>query len=286
MNETVVINLDKFKPLFEETLKLEYELGFNLFYSSKRMSFEISKGNSGYITIPYNSVVSIHTHPIYLYNSDYKPPTHTDYVQSIYDAFKTNPINIVIEKSGMWIYLPNRDLIEEIIRIQPDILDIIRREMIEGETEMEINVGDRLYELIDVIDHNSNNSHQNLILNKEMVIRLIMKKYPEFEEFFLIQKDMKDLLRIFEINKTKISLEEYIKSFNHLVNEEEEYGIGYNVKYIPWSEPFEFNLTLTPQNLLIFRQIKERGLNVFDENDVDNIITIANRTDENRILRK
>lgn len=288
MNENITINLDKFKPLFEETLKLNYEIGLNLFYSPESMSFEISKGNSGYVTIPYDTVVAIHTHPSYLYKSEYKPPTHTDYVQSIYDAFKTNPINIIIENNGMWIYSPNRDLIEEIIKVQPDIVNVIGGEMVEGEIEKQINVGDKLYDLIDVLGHNSNNAHQNLILNKDMVIRMIMmrsgispdKDIPET----LLKRDMEYLIRNFKINKRKITLEEYIEQFNHLASD--DLDIGYNVRYIPWSERFEFSLNLTPQHLVIFNNIKERGLNVFDENDIDAIRLIADATDNNRILRK
>lgn len=284
MDENVVINLDKFKPLFKEVLKLNYELGLNLFYSSESMSFEISKGVSGYVTIPYDNVIAIHTHPSVLYDSYYKPPTHTDYIQSIYDSFKSNPVNIVVEENGMWIYGPNKHLIEEVIRIQPNIVDLLEGEMVEGEVEKELNVGDRLYELIDILGHNANNEHQNLILDKDLVIKIIKNFRSDVPEDFLNSKDIEYLLRKFRINKRKITLEEYINQLSHLASD--DLDIGYNVRYISWSEPFNISIDLTPQKLLIFNKIKERGLNVFDENDVDTIRQIAESTDENRILRK
>jgi hypothetical protein len=284
MNENITINLDKFKPLFKEVLKLNYELGFNLFYNSESMSFEISKGVSGYVTIPYDNVIAIHTHPSVLYDSYYKPPTHTDYIQSIYDSFKSNPVNIVVEENGIWIYGPNKHLIEEVISIQPNIVDLLEGEMVEGEVEKELNVGDRLYELIDILGHNANNEHQNLILDKNLVIKIIKSFRSDVPEDFLNSKDIEYLLRKFRINKRKITLEEYINQLSHLASE--DLDIGYKVRYIPWSEPFNISIDLTPQHLVIFNNIKERGLNVFDENDIDAIRLIADATDNNRILRK
>jgi len=287
MNENVAINLDKFKLLFAETLKLPYELGFNLVYSPQGISFEISKGDSVNVTIPYSSVVSIHTHPQFLYDSFYKPPSHTDYIQSIYDAFKKNPVNIVVEENGMWIYYPNKDLIDEIIKIQPDISQILEGEMAEGEVKREINVGDRLYELIDVLDHNTNNEHQNLVLNKNLVLNLVLKKIGRTPSRHLLEhlekRDINTLLKNYGINKRKITVEEYIDHLAHIASD--DLGIGYEVRYIPWSDPFEFTINLNPERLLVFNEIKERGLNVFDDNDADIINLIAESTEDNRILR-
>jgi hypothetical protein len=263
-------------------------MGFNMFYSEDFINFEICKGVDKFVTIPYNVAVGIHTHPIYLYRSEYKPPTHTDYVQSIYDFIKTKSVNIVVEESGMWIYGPNKELIDEVIKVQPDIDEILGEEIKEGEKDRALDVGDRLYELIDILDHNANNEHQNLVLNKRMIIRIIVNhilKEPPTEEFIreLEQQDIDTLLKKYGIQKEKIDIEEYIKRMGDLVGADE---IGFNVRYIPWVEPFEFKIKMTEEYLDIFRQINDRGLNLFDETDVNVIKQIADQTEEGRILRK
>jgi hypothetical protein len=285
---STLINLNKFKPLFKEALKLPYETGFNVFYDKDIINFEVSKGVDKFVTIPYDVVIGIHTHPSFLYKSDYKPPSHTDYIQSIYDFIKTKSINIVVEESGMWIYGPNKNLIDEVYRVQPDINDILGVELKEGEQTRGFDVGDRLFELIDVLDYNANNEHQNLVLNKKMVIRIIVNHILEerpTKEFVkqLEKEDMNTLLKRYNIQKEKIDIQEYIKRMEDLAGSG---GIGFNVTYIPWRDPFEFEINMTQQYLDIFNKIKDRGLNVFDERDVDIFADIANRTEDGRILRK
>jgi hypothetical protein len=293
-----IINLDEFKPLFLNALKLHYEVGFNMFYNTGLINFEVTKGINKFVTIPYNVAIGIHTHPKYLYKSEYiaerirlkgyKPPSHTDYIQSIYDFIKTKSINIIIENSGMWIYGPNKELIEEVYRVQPDIPDILAEEIKEGELDKEINVGDQLYHLIDILGYNANNEHQNLILNKNIVISIIINhilKEPPTEEFIkeLEREDMDALIKRYNIQKEKISIKEYITRIEDLVGGDD---IGFNVRYIPWEEPFEFIVNITDEYLDIFKQIKDRGLNIFDETDKDIILEIANKTEQGRILRK
>jgi hypothetical protein len=282
------IDLNKFKPLFKNVLKLHYEIGFNMFYSEDFINFEVSKGIEEFVTIPYNIAIGIHTHPRYLYNSEYKPPSHTDYIQSIYDFIKTKSTNIVVEESGIWIYGPNKELIDEVYRVQPDISEILAGEMKEGEQDRRLDVGDRLYDLIDILGYNANNEHQNLVLNKRLVIGIIINhilEEPPTKEFIkeLENEDMNILIKRYQIQKEKINIPEYIIRMGDLIGAD---GIGFNVKYIKWEDTFEFDINITGQYLDIFNQIKDRGLNVFDEKDKDIIIEIANKTEEARILRK
>jgi len=162
-----IINLNKFKPLFLNALKLDYEVGFNMFYNTDLINFEVTKGINKFVTIPYNVAIGI-------------PPT------------------------------------EEFIK------------------ELE-------------------------------------------------RQDMDALIKRYNIQKEKISIKEYITRIEDLVGED---GIGFNVTYIPWEEPFEFIVNITAEYLDIFKQIKDRGLNIFDETDKDVILEIANKTEQGRILRK
>ena len=248
------INLDRFKPLFKNTLDLNYELGFNLCMDEKdNISFEVSKGNNTDLTVtmPYNKVVSIHTHPNHPNEErrSYKfyPPSHLDYIESIWGYFKNTAIDIVIEKSGMWIYIPTQDMIRQITERQPDIYQLLKDDFQEGEIKKEVIVNDNLYKLVNAVQHNSNINNLNLI-------------------------------------KNKISLDEYIQDFKNLVSQNIE--IGFEVEFIPWDKPFIFSIALSHLRKLVFTQIQERGLNVFDENDQDTINNIAEHTPPNRILRK
>lgn len=117
-----IINLDNFKDLFKRCLhEIPYELGFNLLYDNNKVSFEITRGNESNISIPYNNVVIIHTHPGVLYKTfEYHPPTQGDYSQACFDYFRGNQMGIVVEKAGIWFYTPNENLIKEIEKIQPE----------------------------------------------------------------------------------------------------------------------------------------------------------------------
>jgi hypothetical protein len=117
-----------------------------------------------------------------------------------------------------------------------------------------------------------------------MIINHILKKRPT-KKFVkeLEQEDMDTLLKRYNIEKEKISIPEYIKRMGDLVGADD---IGFDVTYIPWRDPFEFKINMTEQYLHIFNKIKKRGLNVFDERDVDIFADIANRTEDGRILRK
>lgn len=300
-----IINLDKFKPFFKNCLKLKYELGFNIYYNKDdkddkdTINFEVSKGFEGHVIIPYSTVIGIHTHPDYLYKSNYKPPTYTDYIQSIFDHFHSKSINIVIEDSGMWLYELNRPLIEEVISIEPNIKELLAERLQEGEPARAMNVSDQMYDLVDVLKHNSNNSHLNLVLNKRLVIEMILnqlhkeqlhkenderlKTEKSFNKFIreLEEQDMDILINTFGIERQKISLNQYIQEIGELAD-----NMGFIVRFIPWSEPFEFVIDIEPKHLEIFQDIKERGLNVFDERDTDIIKDIANHTREGRLLRK
>jgi hypothetical protein len=160
--------------------------------------------------------------------------------------------------------------------------------MKEGEQDRRLDVGDRLYDLIDILGYNANNEHQNLVLNKRLVIGIIINhilEEPPTKEFIkeLENEDMNILIKRYQIQKEKINIPEYIIRMGDLIGAD---GIGFNVKYIKWEDTFEFDINITGQYLDIFNQIKDRGLNVFDEKDKDIIIEIANKTEEARILRK
>ncbi len=288
----VHINLDKFKPLFRELLKLPYEVGLNLFYDAetKKVGFELSKGVDKYITIPYDTIIGIHTHPDSLYKSYYKPPTHTDYVQSIWDSFRTAQNNIVLENEGIWFYRPNIDMIKEVIDLDKDIFYKLEESgsIKEGETLKAFNVKDELADFIDIVDHNTNNTHLNLILSKQLVIDIILKtriKSKPNEKILKAfrEKSMEELMEIFRVNKKKINLEEYIDELYHIVNK--DLNIGYNVSYISWDKPLEITLLLNGKTLKVFKDMKDRG-HIFDENDADIVYDIAEKTKENSILRK
>jgi hypothetical protein len=45
-------------------------------------------------------------------------------------------------------------------------------------------------------------------------------------------------------------LEQYIQEIGELAN-----NMGFNIKFIPWSDPFEFEIDITPKHLEIFRDI-------------------------------
>ena len=245
------INLDKFKELFNKVLHLDFEVGFNLYYDTNKgkINFEVSKGTD-FITIPYKQVIGIHTHYKSKYPEwEYHPPSLYDYQQAIFDYFQFNPINIVIEKAGMWIYKLNENLIKEIKRIFPNIKKIKHDFMKEGEYSKSVEgPTDKFLILLDVILNNAN----------------------------LNGIDIKDVSK-------------YIKIMNNIAdpeNNDNTENLGFDVEFIPFDKPFNISLDLTDERKKIFNEIKERRLNLFNENDVDIITYIANVTDEYRILRK
>jgi hypothetical protein len=123
----IIVNLDYYKDLFRNCInEIPNELGFNLLYDDM-ISFEVIKGTYNSITFPYNNVVNIHTHPfaLELYKTfKYHPPTHKDYIQACFDYFKGTQFNIIVEKAGVWYYTPNKELINEIEKIQPNAKEI------------------------------------------------------------------------------------------------------------------------------------------------------------------
>jgi hypothetical protein len=165
----VTINLDEYKELFRELVgRFDYEVGLNLHYdeSSHKTTFEITKGAKT-VTIPYNSVVLIHTHPYYENNLDeFLPPSDGDYVESCFGYFSGAQVHIILEREGMWLYTPTNELIKLIEEIEPRAREIYnyRSQLVEGK-EIYRYTPDELNELLDIIKGNSFNNHNYLNFN-------------------------------------------------------------------------------------------------------------------------
>jgi hypothetical protein len=271
------IHLDRFKPLFREALKLDYELGFSFSDNDK---FEISKGEDT-VTIPYRTVLAIHTHPGYLYDSDFRPPTHLDYAQCIWDSFSSNSINAVIDSVGMWVYSPNRALRKEVKKIQPDIRQLVEEELQEGEYQKLMHVSDKLGDLIDVVMHNTNQALLHLTCPRDFLIWRLLN------ELGMDEDSVKDLSKseLLELaDWERITLQEYIQEVSDITGS--GLGLGFDVSFIPWDEEFKVETKLIPTTVSIFREIRKRGLATFDETDADILREVADSTPMSRILRK
>jgi hypothetical protein len=312
----VKINLDEYKTIFQNLIRyVPVELGFNLLYDNdtKDISFEITKGTDSSVSLPYNIVIDIHTHPKNLknYNKfEYHPPTQSDYVMSCISYFRGTKISIVIEKAGIWIYKPNKGLIKEIEKIQPNVRELFLDPLDEGETRRKYDISDDLHTLFDVISTNTSNNSVYLnftdknkinILSEAFISSYIqeriektgnddeeninyfhseaLKKLDELEN--LSPKKKLEQLEKKSPHFHKIDFDEFIKSMPNIVTNK----LGFEVKFLKWNDKFEFNIDLDEQSIKFFNQIKSRNYTLNKKNIFNSIMIGLEETYDNYIIR-
>ena len=299
----IIVNLDYYKDLFRKCIyEIPNELGFNLLLYDDMINFEVIKGTNNSITFPYNNVVNIHTHPFALYkNFEYQPPTHSDYIQAYIDYFKGTQFNIVVEKAGVWYYTPNKELIKEIEKIQPNAKEIFSSHLVEGECERFIEgLTDRYHDLYDVILTNTSNHGIYLNFEGDNIINVlsnvfiddyIKKKIEETKDdnpdmINIYIKEAEEILHTLSLEELheiaphyhKIELCEYINNIKNIVAD----NMGFDVMFFNWEEEFLVEIELNETALRIFRDIKSRNFMI---DDIETIIRNIDRTEENYIIR-
>jgi hypothetical protein len=303
----VTLNLDNYKDLFKEIIhKVDREIGFNLHYDeiTKNIGFEITKGLETTVTIPYNNIVTIHSHPRSIGISqtfEYHPPTQLDFIGSCFDYFHGSQLEIVVEKAGIWIYKPNDELIKEMNIIQPNANEIFSEPLIEGEEKKQIfGLSKEFDELHDVILTNTSNEGVNLNFTKSNIPNIFKEVFistqiqktgnasPKMIELYSRQAEQfasylpPEKLRPFIPQYHKISLDEYINNINNIVTDD---GTGFDIKFIKWDEPFNINFKLNENAHRVFDEIKSRK-HIFTEKDRDVIMSAFPRTGDNYIIKK
>ena len=310
-----VINLDQYKDLFRRCIhELPNEIGFNLLLDNDTINFEITKGNYRSVSIPYNNVINIHSHPIALETSrtfEYHPPTHPDYGQSCFDCFKGTQWNIVVEKAGVWLYRPNKKLITEIEEIQPNVKELFSIPIEEGIKQIPVDgATEEFIELHNVILNNTSN--EGIYLNFEGVnIRNILSE--AFINTYIGKKiettgdDREESIQIYGIEAErilpmlsteqlytnaphyhKISFDEYIHNITNIVSNGEAvegdktYEMGFDIKFIRWDEPFNIEIELDESTERIFGEIKSRNYLI---NNYDVLRANFDRTEEFFIIK-
>jgi hypothetical protein len=304
----VVVNLDQYKDLFKRCInEIPLEIGFNLLYDkdTQNTSFEVIKGNKEFVTIPFKNVINIHTHHIELSmykNFQYQPPTQYDYNAASIDFFNGNQINIVVEKAGIWLFKPNEGLIKEIEKIQPNAKEIFSTELADGESIQRIDgVSDRFFVLRDVIF--TNTANEGLYLNftgdniKHVLSGSFINSYIENrvkqtgdnrkESIQIYGREAESILPMLSLEQLKlisshyhkIELDEYINNINNVVTE----GMGFEIKFIKWDEPFNIEIEINEKSEKIFNDIKSRNLMI---DDFDTIKANLDKTNEFYIIRQ
>lgn len=298
------INLDKYKPFFLHCIKnLKIEIGFNMYYDSStdEIQFEITKGAYGAVSIPYNRVIEIHTHPSHYYPTwKYQPPTQHDYVGVCYSYFSGLQCSIVVEKEGIWFFKPSSTLIDEIKKIQPNASEIFSTRITEGVGQQVLNVTEQMQTLIDVIFHNTSFEGVNLNFSginvTHILSQIFISKYvdeqkrkhgdeitkDDIDRFIKnaidIIKTMSpdDLLKLNE-HYHLISLEEYIEHIRNCVKP----GMGFDVRFISWDDKLNIEIEMTQNVQPIFDQIKSRNKII---NNLDTFLKNIDATQPNYII--
>lgn len=261
------INLDKFKPFFKSVVnKLEYGIGFNLYVNPKdhddiklQASRGTDKGN-----VFYNSVVKIITNPKeYFPGIEYQPPSDSEFLMSIGDYMKGTQVTIVVERKGFWIFSPNTNLISLINHYQPELLNEVK-ELEEGSTGYSFPVNEDVKGILQIISHNIQNYNVYLGYSKD----LVKIDHPEIEKHY-----------------DKINLKDYILYMHNVLNDE-DYQIGYNVEFVPWDSSLNFNIYLNEVSKKILKNIEKRGMNEWEEYDIDLFIKTARKAKELTIIHK
>lgn len=306
----ITINLDKFKNMFKRCIdELDTEVGFNMHYNveTKNISFEIIKGNETSVTIPYDQVIVIHTHPKYLYETfDYQPPSNYDYslLCSDYYLMKKKPINIVLEKKGIWFYKMTDGLIKEIEDIRNDDIKngykFVYKSLTEDEIGRNAEVSDQFFNLNDVVNTNTSNEGINLNYFGENIKRIVHDFFivnhlqehniTDNDKIKLVEKNLKknlknidynDIISKYNLKFKKISIDDYLHNMNNILTDD----LGFDVKFVPWTEPFDVTFELNDNNKNIFDDIKKRNFNKFTEDNRDGIVDILKDYKENKILK-
>ena len=267
-SQSLKINLDSYKNFFKTLIDdLGYELGFNMYLNANtaaiapKISFEVSKGSTT-VTIPYKGVIKIHTHPRSLYaNSLHQPPSNLDYAENIYAHFGGQQVDIVVEKNGVWIYEPAEGLVREVLNVQPDINEILPGPLKEGVKMASFEPNEDFVNFLDVLTHNSNHTGMELAFTGELIREHFGEAPPPGFQ--------------------NIDVQTYIGKMKDLLTD----GMGFEVKFIAWDEPFEFQIHYDSEAQSIFKSIQKRGLNYWTQNDAPTIIEIANKSDEYSIIR-
>jgi hypothetical protein len=261
------INLDKFKPFFKSVIKkLDYGIGFNLYINPidhTDLKLQASLGGDKPL-VYYNSVVKIITNPNKnLKDIEYNPPQDMEYLMSIMNYIKGTQVTILIEEKGFWLYSPNTNLINVINNLQPNLVEL-EEELKEGELGLDFKYNDEINDLFQVISNNVETYNVYLSYTKE----LAKIDYPEISKHF-----------------DKINLKEYSLYMNNVLNDE-DYPIGFNVEFVPWEDSLNFFIYFNEVSNSILKNIKKRGMNEWNENDVDLFIKTAKKAKELTIIRK
>lgn len=194
------------------TFRLDKRIGNDIVLSIDR---EFS-GTSNSVIIPGLHHLTAHTHTQNIYGTLlYHPPTANDFKECLFKHFSSGGMwDVVVDSHGCFAYCPTRELVLEVMQVQPNFRELLLSEHIPDFSKL----SNSFLQLIDVLLTNSDYNGARLaqaLCNNELGAR---------------------------VRAPPISLPEYIKVMRDLVGQR---NMGFHIMYFAGATPINLPTVAT-----------------------------------------